>query len=363
MKEYNARFAHYYSVRASIASFEKQRENLSHAESSRVSPGSAVEDRPNSNSADKVPLSTRSSSAPGPQSLAPTQLVDAFLYGDCRPGSARPGMARVDVRGTLTLQREIPGLVLYLNVAFVDEVNPTWNIPLTVMADLGAWLNREFAASQNTRGIPKFIARAITTIDQIWEVLARFDTTAAEKASLIRATPVELVTRMPIIEASVIFLNPPTEAAPARPGLAAVPQGYTANTTYQIARSTDNNVLTNDSIANDHNRVPQPDDKSLQNKNEAQQAEITALERSVKRYSTRIRAANKQIRELQTKLRDSEDRVGQLQNKHNAATKKGEFLGGSRNVSAAVLMTLEKLVSMKHSCQLGMLRHASFSVS
>ncbi len=353
MHECRARHVHYLAFHASIAATNFPRGDSGYINLPAPFADSADEEKAKDNCSDEVPLSAESSFAHGPERPVPIQPADGFLYDDTRPGYAGRGMARSSDDGISTLSRELPGRILCFKITFVNEGSPYWNIPLEAVEDLGAWLNCQFLALQSMPIMSKPNPIAITHIDQIWGLLARFDTTAEEKSILIRATPIEMDTSIPMVELSIVWPITSPEAASFNPNAAMMPQGYAMNTPSNMARLQNQNALPSVSVDDYQVDSGQPSDKLLQSKNEAQEAEITRLTTSVKQYGQRMRLANNDIRELRGKLRDSEQSIRELQQKYRNALSPGKGSVSSKEVSASSLIAIQSLVCMKSSFQLG----------
>ena len=175
-------------------------------------------------------------------------------------------------------------------------------------------------------------------MDQAWELFARFETTEKDKSVIIQRTPVDLGSRLPLVEASVIPFIPRTLTPLTNAVTTIVPTGASGEPTNHMADSKDHTAPTHGAIASCCNALSPPADRSLQFKSEAQQAEIARLTKSGKQYATRLRNANGEIRDLRNKLRDSESQREELQEKHDVAMKKINTLVG-RNVVSAVTLT------------------------
>lgn len=261
-----------------------------------------------------------------PAKYRPTHLADALLYDDPRPGYAGPGIVSLDLGGTLTLARELPRMVLCLKIYYVYEVNPLWNVPLRAVADLKAWLDRQFLASQDITPMPKLNPRAITTLDQIWEFLAQFDANIQHKSTFVRATPTDLGFRTAIVEASVI---PQTRLTP----LMTSPEGaqnFLTDSSRHIAYLGDQKELALAGLGNCRKLLPQNADMSLLCENQAQQAEIARLTDSITKYGGRMRSANDNIRALRNEVRDAQDQISELQDKYKRAKKRADGLDDNR---------------------------------
>ncbi len=252
-----------------------------------------------------------------------------MLHNNPRPGYAGPGLVSLDGEGILTLAREVPEAVLCLKIFYVYEVNPQWNIPLRIVADLKLWLNRQFLASQDITPMPKLNTRAITTLDSIWELLAEFDASMQHQSAFVRATPVDLASRMPIVEASVIPRVWPTQMGPTNAEVGMVAQEWLGTSTHN-AYNEDQEKLVAAGLTNCHNAIPATADTLLQYKNQAQEAEIERLTSSINQYSGRVRSANGAIRSLRNELRDSRNHSNELQDKYNKAKLRADRLLGSR---------------------------------
>lgn len=275
----------------------------------------------------------------------PIQPADVFLYDDTRPGSAGRGTARLDDDGVFILSRELRGKVLCFKMAFVNQDSPNWNMPWEAVEDLGAWLNFQLLALESIPIMQKPNPTAITYIDQIWGLLARFDTSAEEKSILIRATPIEMDTSIPMVEVSVLGPSTSPEAASFNPNAAMMPQGYVMNTPSNMARLQNPNAPACGSAAQHHVGLAQPSDRPFQSNNEAQEAEITRLRTSVNKYSQRIRLANNDIRELRNNLRDSDQSNRELRKKYGIAMKMDDRSVGNDAVNASFPITIRVLLA------------------
>jgi hypothetical protein len=257
-------------------------------------------------------------------------LADALLHDDTRPGYAGPGMLSLDSEGTLTLAREFPGMILCLKIFYVYEVDPIWNIPLRAVADLKNWLNRQFLASQAITPMPKISPRAMTTLNQIWEVLAEFDANAEHISAITRATPTDLASRIPIVEASVIPQTLPTHAAANTLDVEMVARDCPVGSSNHIAYVEPLNQLPPVGRIEHHNPFTERANPSLQYKSRAQQAEIVRLTKSISKYGSRVRGANDNIRSLRNELRDLQNHNTALQDKYDGAKKRVKMLVDDR---------------------------------
>jgi hypothetical protein len=253
-------------------------------------------------------------------------LADALLHDDTRPGYAGPGMVSLDSEGTLTLAREFPGMILCLKIFYVYQVDPIWNIPLRAVADLKNWLNRQFLASQDLTPMPKMSPRAMTTLSQIWELLAEFDADAGHISAIIRVTPTDLASRIPIVEASVISQTRPVQAAANNLDVDMVARDCQVGGSNHEAYVEAQNQLPPAGRIEYHIPFTESADASLQCKNQAQQAEIARLTKSISKYGSRVRGANDNIRALRNELRDLQNHNTALQDKYDGAKKRVKML-------------------------------------
>ena len=238
------------------------------------------------------------------------------MHNDPRPGYAGPSIVSIDSEGALSIARELPGIILCLKLSHVYEVDPLWNISPRPVVDLKAWLQRQFLASQGITPTPKLNPRAITTLDQIWELLAQVDANSHQKSLFFRATPIEPGSRTPVVEASVISQTHSTRAATTG---AEVSHECSRGEAKRSVEPEDQNELAPAVLSNCNELLPPDVDVSLQWKNQAQQAEIARLTKSINQYGTRIRAANDDIRSLRNELRDSQNEKSELQVKYDRA--------------------------------------------
>jgi hypothetical protein len=274
------------------------------------------------NSFNQVQPSAESSCPLLPADSQPTHLADALLHDDPRPGYAGPGLVWLDDEGTLSLARELPGMVLCLKIFYVYQVDPLWNIPLQVVADLKVWLNRQFLASQGITPMPKLSSRAITTSDQVWKLLAQFDANTLHKSAFIRATPVDSAPQIPIVAASVKSQIHPTRTALASPDFGMVAQAFLAKAPTKLSYLDGQSTQTQADLAKCRNSHPLNVDMSLQRQNQAQHAEIARLTNSIKEYGSRIRSAYRDIRQLRNELRDSQNQNRELREKYALSKQK-----------------------------------------
>jgi hypothetical protein len=279
-----------------------------------------------SSNSDEVQLSTgRSASA--------TPLADALLHDDPRPGYASPGIAMLDDEGTLTLTRALPRVVLCLKVSYVEKVDQVLNIPSRAVSNLRAWLNRQILASQGINEMPKSNTRAMTTLDQIWEILAQFEADKKNKSVIIRATPLDVGFKTPIVEASVF----PTTAS----SIATGPNQQSDMDAPTCLTKGHNNFLDREnqqectlaSVASGYDIPPRAADIASQFEVQALQAEITRLKQSVNDYAGRVQRANNSIRKLRNELRDSNDITKELRDKCIRTEKKLDIFVGSGAVN------------------------------
>lgn len=267
-----------------------------------------------------------------PQSEAhqSTDLADALLHNDPRPGYAGPGIVWLDNEGTLGLAREFPGMCLCLKISYVDEVDPIWNIPLRVVSNLKGWLNRQFLAAQGITPMPKLNRRAITTLAQIWELLAQFDADVQHKSAFIRGTPIDLAFKKPIVEASVIFQTRPTQVTTTSPEVDMITNDVLANGSEHVAYVEGQKGIAPEHLPSRHHVFSKSMEMSLQCKIQAQQAEIARLMSSITCYSSRIRTANREIRSLKNELRDSQNLNRELQQQYNMAKRGANWIALSK---------------------------------
>jgi hypothetical protein len=318
---FQARYIHYLSTRAQLLASKARRDKLK-SSTSKIDRGIY--------NFDIVQPSDKKSCNPMAQESRSRGLADALLHDDTRPGYAGPGMVSLGSEGTLTLAREFPRMILCLKIFYVYEVDPIWNIPLRAVTDLKNWLNRQFLASQEIIPMPKMSPRAMTTLNQIWEILAEFDANAEHISAITRATPTDLASRIPIVEASVVPQTRPTQAAANTLDVEMVARDCPVGSSNHIAYVEPQNQLSPAGRIEYHNPFTERANPSLQCKNRAQQAEIVRLTKSISKYSSRVRAANDNIRSLRNELRDLQNHNTALQDKYDGAKKRVKMLVDDR---------------------------------
>lgn len=313
-EEFRARYTRYTSIQTRNAASKARRDRLN---STKASKGTA--NSPRNNRSDKEQSPARTSSLTAYMRSQTTHMADALLHNDARPGYAGPATVSLDSEGILHLARKLPGMVFCLKIYYVNEVNPIWNIALRAVNDLKVWLDRQFLAPQQITRMPKLNPRAVTTLDQVWELLAEFDATAKHKSAFIRATPIALASKIPIVEASVIFPIQPAQTAVAIPQVGMIAGSSMPDTSNHLAPPKSHDKQGPAGPSTYHNVFPQSGEMSLHHKNQVQRAEIVRLKTSVYKYSTRIRGANGEIRSLRNDLRDAQNRNSDLQDKYDRA--------------------------------------------
>lgn len=281
------------------------------------------------------------SSPPSAPESHPT-LADTLLHEDPRPGYVGVGKVSIDSEGSLTLARELPEMILCLKIFYVHQVNPLWAIPSKTVADLKGWLNRQFLASQQITPMPKINPKATTTLDQVWEILAEFDANKSQRSAIILATPIELASRILMVEASVISRTPSTQMNKDRPEFDPLAQ---QNWT-ESSRNRDQ-AATAGSLAV-HDTIPPNTNTSLQYDNQALRAEIARLTKSVSASSANLRLANNSVRLLRNNLRDSQNRNSDLLDKYDRVKKRIQSL--TNEARTEVSHVLSPAYVDDHSC-------------
>lgn len=247
---------------------------------------------------------------PKPTRCSLTPMANAFLYNDPHQGYPGPGMGRLDGDGIYTLSRRVPRGISYLKIAFVERVQLESISSVGIVTGLVDWLDHRIAASQTVTETPKLNTRVVTNIDQIWELFARFETTEHEKSVIIQNTPIDLGSRLPIVELSFISLTHHTMMPLTSEATIMGPKGDSGEPTNKIA----------DSTASKH--------QSLEVQIEKQEAEIRRITKSWRQSATKLRSANGVIVDLRNKLKEAE-RLRDL------AVKKTNALAGRHVVSVS----------------------------
>lgn len=339
-KEFRARCTLYSSIQERNVGCSSHGRIPSSARWSKGYANSPGKVRTSNSASHKVKMPTGRPRVPQSEAHQSTDLADALLHNDPRPGYAGPGIVWLDNEGTLGLAREFPGMCLCLKISYVDEVDPIWNIPLRVVSNLKGWLNRQFLAAQGITPMPKLNRRAITTLAQIWELLAQFDADVQHKSAFIRGTPIDLAFKKPIVEASVIFQTRPTQVTTTSPEVDMITNDVLANGSEHVAYVEGQKGIAPEHLPSRHHVFSKSMEMSLQCKIQAQQAEIARLMSSITCYSSRIRTANREIRSLKNELRDSQNLNRELQQQYNMAKRGANWIALSKPGAEALTSDL-----------------------
>ena len=258
--------AHYVSTKARAAVLRRRRSHAQKLRQRKNASSQALVESVEAPASDSP--TTFGLSQPSLPSSGGNELVDTFLFDDCCPEYGAPGSALLN-DGTLSLVRRIAGVILCLEISFVEKVNPIWSVPLRDVVNVRSWLNRQFLTIQNINTMPKINPRATTKLEQLWDFLGQFDTSIECQATILRAVPLELESRITLLRARVFTSRPGQQELSSM-------QGNHVDATLSTSLA------------------------ELPAKVWAQQAEISRLNKSLHNCARDIRKANATIRDIRS---------------------------------------------------------------